>query len=596
LLVCTLLIAAVPPPDSAFHILGATLSVEVVRNGATLPAAMVPFLKAGDLIEVSFPKGIQFSRAPRWHLVIADMHTNYLQHPPQFLLSDADLSRAKPGYVWKVRYDGHGTPLIFLVPENGNQYGHGIPQARSAITDLANRALLLRTSVLSADAEAKQTMLGALMRSMSTITPAELKTNRERIIAATQSLAGSDLSASPCFAVDVPESTQYACAADAITAGYGGSSKIDVAAILGNQLPIGVATYGMLIGAVYELLAKRKVFAHYVFVPGVMEPGVQKTNVYVSQQPDYDASARKPSTIVYFKIGSGERKTAAYAPPPALPVCISGGTLEVTLPFGGSPSYFRSHSLIVKTASQSFRVSASYDPIQGYTASLNPEEIAALRAGGSVQVQSLWGFDDLTSAPIGVLEPYPARWQLENARAPQVISGDSDVALTFTDPKGAMGSCTQTVAVQDGLGNAIPVIGITRQKGTVTATLDASHAAGALGDAVVTEDGGIPSAPLTFPIFPEMPKITSAVAYLPRGILVMRGTGLKYIDDVSLENTGITFSNGTPNADGSWTFTTTKPAPYQPAWQHQTMVVEYTLQSPDPRIAAADADVYYSPM
>jgi hypothetical protein len=596
LLSCALLIGMVPRQSNAFHILGATINVDIVRKGRTLPATMVPFLQRGDLIEISFTKGVQFSRDPRWHLVVADMYRDYLQRAPQFLISDADLSREKLGYVWKVRYDGSGTPLIFLVPENGNQFGHGIPQARSAIADLANRALLLRTSTLSSDAEEKQTLLASIMGSISAMTPAQLSSGRERIAAATQAMFNNNLAASPCFGSDVAQSTQYACVADAITSGYENAPKVDVAAVVGSQLPVGIATYGMLIGAIYELLAKQRVYAHYVFIPGVMKPGADVTNVYVSRQPDYDPSARKPSTIVYFKIGSGARRTPTYGPAPLLPACTAGNTLALKMPFSGSPAYFRSHALIFKTASQTFSANASYDPIQGYKATLDPPEEAALRNGGSVQVASVWGFDRVTSPPVGVLTPYNARWQLEHPGSVQFVSGDDNATLTFADPNGEMGSCVQSVMIEDGLGNLVPLKKIVLEKGSVTVTADASKAGGAIAKAVITEDNGIPSAPLTFPIFPAMPKIASAIAYLPKGLLVVRGSGLKYIGEIALENTGITFSNGTPNADGSWTFTSSKSTTYESAWEHETMVVNVTLQPPDPRTEAAAADVYYSPV
>jgi hypothetical protein len=172
LLACSLLLGAAEQPSKphpAFDILGASVNVQVDRGGTVLPATQVPFLAAGDRVEISFPKGVQFSRSPRWHLVVANMYKDYLQHPPTFAIPDADLSRAKAGEVWNVSVQPDATPLIFLVPEDGSRYGHGVPDARAAITELSNRALLLQTAELSASAEAKAATMNAFLKSLASI-------------------------------------------------------------------------------------------------------------------------------------------------------------------------------------------------------------------------------------------------------------------------------------------------------------------------------------------------------------------------------------------------------------------------------------------
>ena len=80
-LVCSLLLGAAgqpPKSQSAFDILGASVNVQIARAGTVLKATQVPYLDSGDVIEISFPKGVQFSRSPRWHLVVANMYNDYL--------------------------------------------------------------------------------------------------------------------------------------------------------------------------------------------------------------------------------------------------------------------------------------------------------------------------------------------------------------------------------------------------------------------------------------------------------------------------------------------------------------------------------------
>lgn len=578
-----------------FDILGASVNVRVTRNGTTLPATLVPYLQRGDTIDISFPKGVQFSTSPRWHLVVADMHADYLRHPPAFPIADADLSREKPGHVWRVAVKDGATPIIFLVPENGSRYGHGIPDARRAITSLANRSLLLRTATLSANAQAKESTLGFFLQSLSTIQPGQLPDARARVVAAAQSLFGYDLGSSTCFNENVPESTQYACAAQAVASSYQSAPKANVVAALGSQLPITAATYGMLAGTLYQLLAKRRVEADYLFEPGVIKPGGRYTDVYVQQQPSYDASAASPSTIVYFEIGSRATspQTPAYGKPPALSLCSDSDALDVSVPFSGLPVYFRSHRAIVKAGGKTFDLPAKYDALTGYHAALSSAQVAALNGGGSVRIKSAWGFGSFESAPATIVAPHAATWTLKDS-AQALVMGQKTGTLTFTDGGAGVGGCVQSVALKDATGSTVPVTAMTRTNNTVTVSADPAHALGPTGTAVVAQANGISGAPVSVELLPAMPHVTQAVAYLPKGTLVLQGTGLKYINTVTLERTGIVFGSGSPDPDGSWSFTAQTPATYQPAWEHETMAISYTMQPPDTRSAAVQADVQYA--
>jgi hypothetical protein len=598
-LACLILLGAAEPAakqTSAFNILGASVSVNVTREGTTLPATTVPSVRAGDTIQISFPKGVQFSRSPRWHLVVANMYSDYLQHPPTFPIADADLSRAKPGKIWTITVQPDATPIVFLVPEDGSRYGHGLPDARAAINDLSNRELLLKSADLSASAQAKASTMDTFLVSMAAIQPNEIPDGRARISAATQSLFGSDLGDSACFTTSTAQSAQDACVADAVASGYGKTPTIGVGAVIGDELPITTATYGMLIGTLYALLAKRRIAAHYIFVPGVIQPGAGSTDVYVAQHLEYDATAAKPSTIVYFTVGSASTnpKTPSFGAVPTLAVCAASPALDIDVPFSGLPVYFRSHTVTFKNATGSFDVGATYDPVLGYRADLSQQQFAQLASGASATVTNDWGFDTFHSSPVQIIEPHTTAWTLQAGAGDRMVSGDKASTLTFADGGAGQGSCVDSVTVVDGLGHTVPVTKLERTKDSVTAVLDASAAHGPNGTAVVKEGSEIATAPIAYAMLPALPSITSAVAYLPKGVLVLRGTGLKYVNTVTLEHTGITFGTGTPNADGTWNFTA-QHATYDPAWEHETMAIEFTLQPPDPRTDAVEADVEYAP-
>ncbi len=584
-------VAAAAAP-AGFTILGASVNVRVTRGARTLPASFVPSLRKGDTIDISFPRGVQFSTSPRWHLVVADLYQDYLKQPPTFPIADADLSRLPPGHVWRVRYDGKATPIVFLVPEDGSTRGRGIPDARAAIAALANRSLLLRTAALSADAAVKRSTMDRFLASLTKIRPAALGDAHARIAAATKSLFGADLTNASCFDSSLAQSTQYACAAQAIAGTYDAGGRVDVTSAVGSQLAANTATYGMLMGTLYELLAKRHVAADYTFVPGVIHPGDKNTNVYVSEQPSYDASANNPSTIVYFEIGSGTaRAHPAYGAPATQPVCTDGSTLAFTLPFDGSPVYFRSHELAIGRVHPAI-VPLTYDPLEGFTATL-PQ--AALHGTLSVLVRSRWGFDHIVSPAISVVSPHAASWSLVDPHAVAVVTGAEDATLRFTDAGAGVGTCVQSVTLTDGLGNALPVASVTTSGNIVTVRLHAPNAGGATGSAVLHEADGIDSASVPFAIYPAMPVVTSATFYLPEGRLILKGTNLKYIATVTLDGHGIVFGNGSENDDGSWAFTTASPAAYHEQWTHETMTATLTMQSPDPRTTTFAADVLYAP-
>ncbi len=599
-LACLLLFGAAEPAakqTSAFDILGTSVSVNVTRDGATLPATVVPALRTGDTIQLSFPKGVQFSRAPRWHLVVANMYGDYLQHPPTFPIADADLSRAKAGKVWSVSVQPDATPLVFLVPEDGSRYGHGLPDARAAISDLSNRSLLLKAADLSASAQAKASTMDSFLGSMAAIQPNQMSDGRARISAATQSLFGSNLGDSACFATGTAQSAQDACVANAVASGYGKTPAVGIGAVVGDEFPITTSTYGMLIGTLYALLAKRRVAAHYTFVPGVIKPGASTTDVYVAQHLQYDATAAKPSTIVYFTVGSHATnpKTPAFGAASSLPVCAAKPSIDLHVPFSGLPIYFRSHTVTFKNAAGSFDVGATYDPVLGYRADLTKQQFAQVAAGATATLTSRWGFETFQSAPLQIIEPHATVWTLKTDAGDRVVSGDKASTLTFTDAGAGQGSCVDSVSVLDGLGHAVAVTKLERAKDTVTVTLDVSQARGPNGSAIVKEGGGIATAPIAYAMLPALPSITSAIAYLPKGVLVLRGTGLKYLNTLTIEHTGITFGTGTPNADGSWIFVAQSGATYKAAWEHETMAVEFTLQPPDTRTDAVEVDVEYAP-
>jgi hypothetical protein len=190
-----------------------------------------------------------------------------------------------------------------------------------------------------------------------------------------------------------------------------------------------------------------------------------------------------------------------------------------------------------------------------------------------------------------IVTPHAATWSLGSG---QLVMGQTDAKLTFTDGGAGVGSCVQSVVLKDATGAIVPVTDIARGNDSVTVTVDPQNALGPAASAQIAQAGGITGAPLSISLLPPMPHVTRAVAYLPKGVLVLQGTGLKYINTVSLERTGITFGSGSPNADGSWTFTVQGAAAYQAAWEHETMAISYTLQPPDTRSAAAQADVQYA--
>ncbi len=587
---------APPKTPSTFEILGASVRVEVERNATLLSASFVPSLKPGDVIRISFPKGVQFSKSPRWHLVVANMYDDYLQHPPSFPIPDADLSLEKAGYVWTVRVVADATPIFFLIPEDGTRRGHGIPDARAAIDNLRNRALLLKTASLSATAEEKKSAMQSFLHSLANMQPGEISDARSRVAAATQGMFGYDLADQACFDASAAQSTQYACVASAVAQGYDSTPKIDVAGAAASQLSVNSATYGMLVGAIYQLLMKRRVEANYTFVPGAIKPGQSATDVYVNEQPQYDASGAKPSTIVYFEVASrsGSPRNPGYGSTPSLPVCVAQDSIDLGVLFTGSPSYFRSHHVVVDAGSSHYDLSANYDPLDGYSAPLAPGQYAALANGATARVESTWGFDTYESSPIALVTSRQVTWQLQDPAA-SLVSGSKSETLALNDNGSGVARCVQSVTVTDGLGHTIPVTNIDTTKDTVTATVDASKAQGATATATVNQSGNIASGQIALSLLPSLPTVTSAVAYLPKGVLVLRGSGLKYIDAVTLQQTGIVFGNGTPNRDGSWSFRAGQHASYQPAWQHETMTISYSLVPPDKRTAAAEADVQYAP-
>ena len=584
------------PLASQFNTLAATANITVTRDHLILPANKVPFLEKGDTITITFSKAMQFSTAPRWHLVVAKMYDDYVARAPVFLVADADLSRARPGASWTIPVDGTGTPIFFLVPENGNRAGHGMPEARAAIQTLENREALMKSALFSESAKAKASTLDDFMKSLATVGGGDYSDGRARVTAAAQSLFGYDLGQASCFTPNLPQSDQYACAAQAVATNYQRPTAVSVTSALGSQLSIETATYGMLIGAIYELLAKHRVDANYTFTPGALNPDASNTDVYAQERMQYDPAASKPSSVVYFQIGSEPigADDPSFGGIPSLPVCMSDATFNVSVPFSGLPVYFRAHSVSFSDAGGAFAVPAEYNSVTGYTAQLSPKQLQQT-GGAHATLQSTWGFDTFNSAPIALVRAHPVTWTLAPSSA-AIVQGQKAVQLAFNEPDDGIGSCVSSVTVSDGLGHQLPVTDMQRSQDGVTVTVDATQAQGSVGAAVVSENGDIASQTIALPMLPAMPAITAATAFLPRGELVLKGTNLKYIDKITLENTNIVFGNGQPEAQdpSQWVFTALTPTSFKPVWVHQMMAISYTLLSPDTRKDAAEANVEFA--
>lgn len=586
---------AQPPALKAFDTLGIKADVTVRRANATLPASLVPFLRAGDVVNVSFPKDVQFQSDPRWHLVVAEMYPTSEDRAPSFLISDADLSAQKPGHVWSFVDDGLGTPVIFLVPENGNRYGHGIPQARAAIATDANRDLLLHAALFSSNAVAKASTLDSLMRSLRKADGTAATDGGARVEAAATTLFGTAPGTAGCFANGTGGATEYACASAAVAADYQTPSDVAVAATLGSQIAVNAAPYGIIVGALYELLAKRRVQANYQFVPGALRPPDRATNVYAESRPQYDPSGAKPSSILYFQIGSQGRHGTdpSFGTVPALPACVTKNTLSVAVPFSGLPVYFRAHSMTISGPGGTFEVPAAFDPVTGYGASLSAAQVAAIRNGATATIASDWGFQTYRSASVDIVVPHAVPWTLD---AQNVVAGQSSATLTFSDAGAGLGGCVSSVAVYDGLHHALPVTAVQRSRDAVNVTVDATDARGAVGSARVALGGGIVGDALAFDVLPALPNIVKATAYLPKGLLVLAGTNLKYIDTVKLDGSNVTFGNGQP-IDGdtsSWQFVATSAPEYRAAWEHKTMTITYALEPPGDRTDSSEVNVVYA--
>lgn len=587
-----------PPQPKAFDVLGIKADITVKRGDATLPASLVPFLRAGDVVNVAFPKDVQFQSDPRRHLVVAEMYPTSQDKAPTFLIPDADLSAQKSGHVWSFTDDGLGTPVIFLVPENGSRYGHGIPQARAAIASDANRELLMHSALFSSNAVAKASTLDSLMRSLRAADGAAAADGGARVEAAATTLFGTAPGTTGCFAGGTGGATEYACASAAVAADYQTPTNVAVATTLGSQIAVNAAPYGIIIGALYELLAKRRVEANYQFVPGALKPPARSTNVFAESRLQYDPAGTKPSSILYFQIGSqGRRGTdPSFGAAPSLPACVTKSKLSVAVPFSGLPVYFRAHSVTVTTPSGAFDVPATFDPVNGYGATLSRSQIAAMRDGATATIASDWGFETYKSPSVELVVPHEVPWTLDAQNSQTVIAGGTGTTLTFADAGAGMGGCVSSVTIYDGLHHPIPVTSVKRSRDAVSVTVDASGARGAVGSANVILDGGIVGNAVAFDVLPALPNITKATAYLPKGVLVLAGSNLKYIDTVTLDGSNVTFGDGQPidGNEGAWQFVATSAPEYRAAWEHETMTITYSLEPPGKRVDSSEVNVVYA--
>jgi hypothetical protein len=435
-------VTASPGPEAGAHV-RATVTRNVDGVNVTLPAALVPALLPGDIVDASFP---DYQRPPnivRYHVNVAFITESAPQHwlfprsgPHDRLFSDPDAIHFVYGSG-----DARGIPIFTIIPEDAKT--RGVDGVRDYVdahpTDFVDMAQSTN------DAVEKYSFLDDFLTSLAagSIDPSS---SQYRIESVAQSFGVAPATIDACYTTytaqaDINNCVQQAIDGVTFQTNFTAPTQAEfLGGVVGAAEPIAYAPY---IGA---LLTVWKLFVHtghleYEYLPATIEladPTAQRTDELLMglKVP----TIRPPgaySDVLFFTIGDPKAADAAPAvvnDAPANGACDAATRFSVPLHLDHTSRYVHDTRLIVAP-----------DGRAPYAIPLDPRALVApiverARFTGStdgaytVSLGGRFGFDPIVqpvSASMRLAVPNAAPWTIAAApHHPPIAGGALDIVAS----------------------------------------------------------------------------------------------------------------------------------------------------------------------
>lgn len=416
-----------------FDLAGPTLELKVTRGEATLPAAQVPSLAAGDRLWLKADLSPQQSEH---YLMVAAFLRGATNPPPAewFVRCDTWVAKcAQEGLRLTVPKEAQQL-LVFLAPETGGDFKtlvnavRGRPGAFVRTSQDLNQATLDRSRL--------ESYLAAI-RSLADSDPARLK-DAAPLLARSLAIKVDEKCLDKTTPVQASCLTQgretlilndghSVSLAQALTSGPASDLAMDAS----NTAQLKSGYYGPYIGSLFDIARLLDSFhtAQYQYIPALASAHEERLGLVLNAAPSF----HDPKSVLVMALPAVERTQLPplHAVEPKDVVCARKTPL--VLPVEGAPLVFSTgfaHQMALKIAAKDGRIitlPASADAERGgfvvNAASLKNVDLAV---PGRATLAGFWGFDAYEGPAFDIADAQAVAWNLAPADESAVIVGRQD--------------------------------------------------------------------------------------------------------------------------------------------------------------------------
>ncbi|HYL69943.1 MAG TPA: hypothetical protein VEY89_01415, partial [Candidatus Dormibacteraeota bacterium] len=537
--------AAVPAQPAAFDLAGPTLEVEITRGSATLPAAQVPNLAAGDRVWLK----ADLPQAQSAHYLMVAAFLQGSTNPPPtswfFRCETWSGTCAKQGLTVIVPKDAQQL-LVFLAPVTGGDFSTLVNAVRGRPGTFVRTSQELNQATL--DRSRLEAYLAAV-RALNDSDPARLK---EAAPLLARSLAikvdekcldKMEVLQAPCL-MQGQESLiltdgHSASIAQALTSGP--ASDLAMAASSTPQLKSGY--YGPFIGTVIDVARLLDSFhtAQYQYIPALPSADGRKLKLSLNAPPSF----HDPKSVLVLAMPAVEAPQF----PPLHPVdakqvyCAKKDGLVLSVdgaPLAFSTAYAHDTALTVRMQDgSSLELPARGDPARGGFAIDTAALRASAAAPSTATLHGFWGFERYDGPTFKLMGATAGTWQLAAGDEASVIIGREDTVHV----RAASVSCVESVELADASGKPLKVEWKSTKPDELEVHLALQEASAGELKLLVRQHGRSEPQSLALHAFAEAAHLESFALYSGDSQGVLHGTRLDEVQKLTLKD--IEFTPGT---------------------------------------------------
>ena len=547
-------------PAAGSHIV-ATVTRTIGKASVTLPAALVPALEPGDVVDVDFPDYRRPPSTVNYHVNVAFITETARQHWLFERSSSADQLFANPHRKGKITAPtGHvhfiygiggnrGIPIFFIIPEDAKT--RGVDGVRDYVG--AHPTDFVTMSEGTNDAVERYSFLNDFLSSLGSgsIDPVSAQ---YRVESVAQSLGVSPTTIDACYVAGEPSAEVSNCVQQAINAtvyqtNFAAPTQAQfLGGVAGAASPLALTPYIASLLTVWHLFVSTG-HLEYEYLPTTItlaDPStVRRDELLMGLKVPTIRPPAAYSDVLFFTIGDPqptEQAPTVVSDAPAAGVCERADRFSIPLHFDHTSRYVNDAALLVTP-----------DGRLPYRIALDPRTLVApvvdrsrfeSSADGAYAVALLgrFGFDPVVQAATRIAFPNDAKWTVVPAPDHPPVAGKSLDIIASS----ASATCLSHAEMQ--IGSAAPIALTSTQLDAKRVELHGTLANVPPGPAQVRFYEDDPRAGRTFETAaaiaiqapPAEVDAKSAVASLGDAFIRLTGSGLERVRGVLVDGSTYT--------------------------------------------------------